>query len=169
MKLNIREAAASDYESLCVLLDEGDALHRENLPSIFRKPKGAVRGRDYVLDLIADEAVGFFVAQVRDQLVGLIYVAIRESPELPIFVRRRYAVVDNVVVTREFQRAGIGRALMEKAHEWAVAEGAESIELNVWEFNQEAIEFYKSLGYETTSRKMNKRLRQAGSRLAAGG
>lgn len=47
---------------------------------------------------------------------------------------------------------------MEKAHEWAVAEGAESIELNVWEFNQEAAEFYKTLGYETASRKMNKRL-----------
>jgi len=158
MKLNIREAVASDYESLCVLFDEGDALHRENLPWVFQKPRGAVRERDYVLGLIADEAVGFFAAQVGDRLAGLICVMIRESSEIPIFVRRRYAVVDNVVVKREFQRTGIGRALMEKAHEWAVAEGAESIELNVWEFNQEAIEFYKTLGYETASRKMNKRL-----------
>jgi ribosomal protein S18 acetylase RimI-like enzyme len=158
MKLNIREAVASDYESLCVLFDEGDALHRENLSWVFQKPRGAVRERDYVLGLIADEAVGFFVAQVRDRLVGLICVLIRESSEIPIFVRRRHAVVDNVVVKREFQRTGIGRALMEKAHEWAVAEEAESIELNVWEFNQEAIEFYKMLGYETASRKMNKRL-----------
>ena len=163
MKLNIREAVASDYESLCVLFDEGDALHRENLPWIFQKPGGAVRERDYVLGLIADEAVGFFIAQVRDRLVGLICVMIRESSEIPIFVRRRYAVVDNVVVKREFQRTGIGRALMEKAHEWAVAEGADGIELNVWEFNQEAIEFYRALGYETASRKMSKRPNQAGS------
>jgi len=74
MKLNIREAVASDYESLCVLFDEGDALHRENLPRIFQRPRGAVRERDYVLGLIADEAVGFFVAQVSDRLVGLICV-----------------------------------------------------------------------------------------------
>jgi ribosomal protein S18 acetylase RimI-like enzyme len=158
MKLSIREAVASDYENLCVLFDEGDALHRENLPWIFQKPRGAVRGRDYVLGLIADETVGFFVAQVEDRLVGLICVMTRESSEVPIFVRRRYVVVDNVVVKEEFRRTGIGRALMEKAHEWAVVEGADSIELNVWEFNQEAIEFYKTLGYETASRKMSKRL-----------
>jgi len=158
MKLNIREAVASDYASLCVLFDEGDALHRENLPWMFQKPRGAVRERDYVLGLIADEAVGFFVAQVGDRLVGLTCVVIRESPEIPIFVRRRYAVVDNVVVQREFRRTGVGRALMEKAHKWAVAEGADSIELNVWEFNQEAVEFYKALGYEAASRKMNRRL-----------
>jgi ribosomal protein S18 acetylase RimI-like enzyme len=158
MKPNIREAVPSDYESLCVLLDEADAPHRENLPWMFQKPRGAVRRKDYVLGLIADEAVGFFVAQVGDRLVGSMCVMIRESPEIPIFVRRRYAVVDEVVVKREFRRTGIGRALMEKAHEWAVAQGADSIELNVWEFNQGAIEFYKTLGYETASRKMNKRL-----------
>jgi GNAT superfamily N-acetyltransferase len=158
MKLSIREAVASDHDDLCALFDEGDALHRENLPWIFQKPRGAVRERDHVLGLITDEAVGFFVAEVRDRLVGLICTVIRESSEIPIFVRRRYAVVDDVVIKREFRRTGIGRALMEKAHEWALAEGAGSIELNVWEFNQEAIEFYKTLGYETASRKMSKRL-----------
>ncbi|UCC87873.1 MAG: GNAT family N-acetyltransferase [Anaerolineales bacterium] len=158
MKLSIREAVATDYDDLCALFDEEDAPHRENLPRIFQKPRGAVRGRDYVLGLIADEAVGFFVAQVGDRLVGLICVMIRESPEISIFVRRRYTVVNDVVVKEEFRRAGIGRALMEEVHEWAVAEGANSIELNVWEFNQGAIEFYQTLGYETTSRKMSRRL-----------
>jgi len=138
------------------LFDEADAPHRENLPRVFRRPRGAVRDIDYVLGLIANEAVGFFVAQVGDRLVGLICVMIKESPEIPILVPRRYAVVDSVVVKEEFRRAGIGRALMEKAHEWAVAEGTDSIELNVWEFNRDAIEFYKALGYETASRRMSK-------------
>ena len=34
-----------------------------------------------------------------------------------------------------------------------------SIELNVWEFNQAAIEFYRALGYEIASHKMNMPLR----------
>ena len=108
--------------------------------------------------MIADEAVGLFVAQVGDRLVGLICIMIRESPQVPIFVQRRYAVVDCVVAKGELRRAGIGRALVKKAHEWAVAKGAESVELNVWEFNQGAIQFYQMLGYETASRKMSKRL-----------
>lgn len=158
MTLTVREAVASDYDDLCALFDEGDALHRENLPRVFRKPQGAIRSREYVLDLISDEAVGFFVAQSGDRLVGLICVAIRESPDFPIFVPRRYAVIDNVVVRKTFRRAGVGRALMERAQAWAVAHAAESIELNVWEFNQEAVEFYRTLGYATVSRKMWKRL-----------
>jgi ribosomal protein S18 acetylase RimI-like enzyme len=158
MQVTIREAVASDFESLCILFDEGDARHREMLPWIFRKPPGAAREKKYVQDLIADEATGFFVAQAGDRLVGLIAVAIRQAPELPIFVPRRYAVVDTLVVKREFQRTGIGRALMEQAQAWADAEGAESIELNVWAFNQEAVAFYKTLGYGTVSYKMSKRL-----------
>jgi len=47
---------------------------------------------------------------------------------------------------------------MEKAHEWALAKGVDIIELNVWEFNKGAIEFYHGLGYETASRKMSRRL-----------
>lgn len=161
MELIIREAAASDYDQLCEVLDEVDALHQENLPHVFRKPVGPVRARDYILGLIADETVGFFVAQVADRLAGLIYVAVREAPEVPIFVRRQYAVIDAVVVRETFRRAGIGRALVDRAHNWAAGKGAESIELNVWEFNQEAIAFYRALGYETVSRKMSKRLSRA--------
>ena len=157
MEPGIREAVASDYDELCDVFDEGDALHRENLPRVFQKPMGAPRSRDYVLGLIADERVGFFVAQAGDRLAGLVCVRLREAPELPICVRRRYAVIDNVVVKEAFRRAGVGRALVERAREWAVAKGADSIELNVWEFNQEAIAFYRALGYETASRKMSKR------------
>jgi ribosomal protein S18 acetylase RimI-like enzyme len=158
MDSSIRKAVASDYVGLCSLFDEVDALHQESLPQIFQKPRGCVREQDYVLGLIAEEAVGLFVAQIGDRLVGLICVRIKESSKVPILVERRYAAVDSVVVTREYRRVGIGRALVEKAHEWAVAEGAASIELNVWEFNQGAIGFYEELGYETVSRKMSKQL-----------
>lgn len=84
MELSIREAVASDHDDLRALLDQGDALHREHLPQIFQTPTGAVRERDYVLGLIADQAVGLVVAQVGDRLVGLICVVVRESPDVPI-------------------------------------------------------------------------------------
>ncbi len=158
MKWNIREAVASDYDELCVLFDQGDTLHREHLPTIFQKPQEDIRDREYVLGLIADETIGLFVAQAGHRLVGLICVMIKASPDIPILVQRRYAVIDNVVVEKASRRTGIGKALMEKARGWAVAKGAESIELTVWEFNQEAIEFYQTLGYATVSRKMRKLL-----------
>jgi ribosomal protein S18 acetylase RimI-like enzyme len=158
MQWSIREAVASDYDDLGILFAEGDTLHREHLPTIFQEPPGGIRDREYVLGLIADERIGLFVAQTKRRLVGLICVMLKESSNIPILVQRCYAVIDNVVVEQTSRRTGVGKALMEKAKQWAVAKGADSIELNVWEFNQGAITFYQTLGYETASRKMRKLL-----------
>jgi ribosomal protein S18 acetylase RimI-like enzyme len=163
MDLRIREAEASDYDALCALFDEVDSLHRTHLPHIFQEPDGPARDKALILGLLQDEAVGLFVAEVDHRLVGLIFVFVREPPEIPILVPRRYALIDNIVVKEVFRRSGIGRALMEKAQRWALAQGADSVELSVWEFNHGAIAFYQTLGYETCSRRMSKRLRKAGS------
>jgi hypothetical protein len=43
MDVIIRPATPDDDEAICEVLDEVDALHREALPHIFRKPDGHVR------------------------------------------------------------------------------------------------------------------------------
>lgn len=158
MELTIREAVAADYAAICSIFEEADALHREHLPHIFQKPPGPVREQEYILGLITDENVGFFLAQVGSQIVGLVCVLAREAPAVPTFVPRRYATVDSLVVKQSFRRRGIGRALMERAQAWAQAQGLERMELHVWDFNQDAIAFYEKLGYENLSRRMGKRL-----------
>ena len=85
-------------------------------------------------------------------------IAIRDAPPIPILVPRRVAVVENLAVREDVRRAGIGRALMDHAQRWAEDLGATEIDLNVHEFNQAAIDFYRSLGYATSSRRMSKRL-----------
>jgi diamine N-acetyltransferase len=160
MEISVRKATADDYNSLCELFDEIDALHRDNLPRIFQKPSGAARGQDYYLGLVADENVALFVAEVEEKLVGFVHAIIRDAPAILIFVPRRYAIVDSIVVKSGYQNNGIGRILMDKMQEWAIAKGATSIELNVYEFNTSAISFYESLGYQTFSRKMSKELKR---------
>ena len=158
MELRIREADVTDYEDLCVLFDEGDVLHRENLPHIFRKPKTPLWDKNFISNLISDDNVGLFVAETKSQVVGLVYAIIRESPPIPIFVPRRYVMVDNLIIKENFRHSGIGRALMERVHQWAGEKGLSTVELNVWEFNKPAIEFYHRLGYKTISRMMSKQL-----------
>ena len=165
MEISVRKATADDYNSLCELFDEGDALHRDYLPHIFQTPGGAAREKDYYLGLIADEDVALLVAEAGENLVGFVHAIVRDSPALPILVPRRYAIVDGIVVRSGFQNQGIGRILMDKMQEWAIAKSATSIELNVYEFNSAAISFYERLGYQALSRKMRKELKrgQAGS------
>jgi ribosomal protein S18 acetylase RimI-like enzyme len=160
MEISVRKAIAEDYISLCELFDEIDALHREALPHIFQIPNGAAREKDYYLGLIADEKVALLVAEAGGSLVGFVHAIARDTPAFPVFVPRRYALVDSIVVRSGFQNHGIGRILMDKMQEWAVAIGATSIELNVYEFNQTAISFYERLGYQTYSQKMSKELKK---------
>lgn len=159
MEIKIRTAAAEDYKRLCELFDEVDALHRAKLPHIFEGPDGPVREHDYYLEWISDEKVGLFLAELGEKTVGFVHIVLNDTPAIPIFVPRRYAVVDSIGVSSKFQNRGIGRMLMDTVHTWAISRGATSVELNVYEFNKSAIVFYKSLGYDTLSRKMSKELK----------
>jgi ribosomal protein S18 acetylase RimI-like enzyme len=159
MKVRIRKAAAGDYNPLCRLFDELDAWHREHLPHLFQKPGDPVRERDYYLGLISDENAGVFVAETGRELVGFVHAILRDAPSHPIFVPRHYVIVESILVKSSYQDQGAGRILMNKIQDWAFSKGASSIELNVYEFNETAISFYKKLGYQTLSRKMSKDLK----------
>jgi len=157
--ITIREATLQDYEGLCEVFEEGDALHRDVLHHIFRKPDGPVRTKEYISGIIADENRGLFVAQVGSQIVGIVHVALQEAAPIPIKRPRRYALIENLVVAEKVRRSGIGRALVEKAHDWALSKGLSEVELMVWEFNEGSRSFYEQLGYTTASRKMWKKLK----------
>ena len=160
MEISVRKATAEDYNSLGELFDEIDGLHRDNLPQLFQKPGGTAREQDYYLGLVTDENVALFVSEAGGKLVGFVHAILREPPAFPVFVPRRYAIVDGIVVKSGFQNQGIGKILMDKMQDWAIARGATSIELNVYEFNETAISFYERLGYQTLSRKMSKEVKK---------
>ncbi len=159
MDYHIRPATSADYDGLCAVLDEVDAMHREAMPRVFRNPEGPARAREYIDGLLADENVGLFVAEVGGRVVGMVHVLVREAPPIPIMVPRRFAVVDTLAVAGECRRAGIGRALMAEAERWAITHGAQDIELQVYEFNQGAQGLYRAIGYDTLTRRMAKPLR----------
>jgi ribosomal protein S18 acetylase RimI-like enzyme len=158
MKIVIREAETEDYNSLIELFDEIDAIHRDHHPRIFQKPNGPVREINYYIGLISDESTAVFVAELEGNIVGFVHAIVRDAADIPILVPRRFAIIDGIVVRSKYKKRGIGRMLMKGIEEWIKEKGASSIELNVYEFNEEAITFYESLGYKTFSRKLSKDL-----------
>ncbi|NJO43851.1 MAG: GNAT family N-acetyltransferase [Cyanobacteria bacterium CRU_2_1] len=156
-KFTIDAATAEDYDALCQLFDEVDALHRQRLPHLFQKIE-PVREQDYFLDLVADENVGLFVARAGKAPIGFVNAVLQEAPALPLFIPRRYAIVNDITVVARYRTSGVGRMLMDRVHQWAQDKGAIAVELAVYEFNQGAIAFYERLGYETLSRRMTKSL-----------
>jgi L-amino acid N-acyltransferase YncA len=62
-----------------------------------------------------------------------------------------WAVVENVVTDRRFQRQGIGRLMMEYAIHRAHEAGCYKLQLSSSKTRQEAHRFYESLGFEASA------------------
>ena len=155
MDILVRPATHEDYERLLEIYRQVDELHRRHHPEVFRQPDGPPRTFDYYCSLLEDMHTGIFVAEEGGDLAGFIHVAIRDAAPIPILRPRRYAVIDGIGVRSDRQNRGVGSALMAKAHTWAAAMGATAMQLNVYAFNEQALTFYRKLGYRTVSYKMD--------------
>lgn len=157
--LAFTEATAADYHGVCDLLGELDRVHREALPLVFCKVEGPVRSVEWVAEALSDENSALFVAECAGELAGLAqaHIHVSSSP-LPILIRRRFGVLDAIVVSKRFRRRGMAQALVRRAEQWVAEQRADHLQIGVWEFNEEALSLYEKLGYSTAYRTLSKRL-----------
>ena len=151
----IRTARLDDYGQVCRLTDSLDVLHRDGAPWMFRAPEVQPRSDAYFVDLLGRDDSVIFVADA-DQIVGVAFGLLRAAPNLPNFHQQRWGVLDGLVVEPAWRRRGIGKRLTHAVEKWAAGLGAPWVELNVYEFNTEARQFYEALGYLPCSRKLRK-------------
>jgi len=45
--------------------------------------------------LISDESTAVFVAELDEDVVGFVHVILRDAPDIPVLVPRRFAIVDS--------------------------------------------------------------------------
>ena len=105
-----------------------------------------------------DLAHQLFVADDGERIVGIVDVRVKRSDGNPLLLARTFGYVTQLSVAEDARGRGAGRALLEAAAAWARERGCASIELGVYEFNESALALYRSLGYETLSRRMSLRL-----------
>ena len=151
---SIRRATARDIEGMNGVWAEVEEQHADALPALFRRVENPSRNRRYVSSILSDSDYAVFIAEHQGRTIGLIQAVLQEAPNLPYMVPRRYAKISDLVVARDFQCGGVGSALMAQAEDWARSRKAASIELNVYEFNSGARDFYSRRGYITGSRMM---------------
>lgn len=62
--------------------------------------------------------------------------------------------IDEIYIDENYRKKGIGRFLIEEVKRRAKQINCNQIELNCWEFNENAMEFYKKIGFKTQRRIM---------------
>ncbi|WP_462413224.1 GNAT family N-acetyltransferase [Neobacillus sp. Marseille-QA0830] len=153
MNIEVVLANIRDFDAVNLIVKEGQDEHSEALPHIFQKVD-QVMPSTYFCELLEDPKIDILVAKVSANVVGFAVVELKLSPPFDSLTPRTYAYINDFGVKSTYRRIGIGKALFDACVEWSKNKGAESLDLNVWEFNHKAISFYESLGMKTNSRKM---------------
>lgn len=147
----IRRAHLPDHLALCELWAQVDAFHANIRPDFFSTSKDPSRSRLYLDQIVEDQDQELLVAVQEDRLIGLIHLQLYDTPRSPVFVNRRRAHVEDLVVDESFRRFGVGKALLRAGEDWAQRNHAEQVVLTVWQGNQVAETFYKHFGYQAVS------------------
>jgi ribosomal protein S18 acetylase RimI-like enzyme len=157
LAFDIRTARVGDIPAIVELFGPIDELHSAAAPYTFRGSSAVPRSAQRIEELIAGPGTTILVAAAGERVLGQVGVEIVTiaADRMP-FVPRRYGLVNDLMVTADAQRRGIGSALMAAAERWSIGEGVDAVELTVWEFNQNALRLYERLGYATQTRRLRR-------------
>lgn len=145
--ITIREAQLADINAIQALYKDLDRRHVELLPDTFQPIEGDVRTDESIGAWIQAEDSTYLIALNNDQIVGFVSVVGRSLGAMPMYVPQRYGLIDNAVVASEFRRGGIGAQLFDAAIAWLQARGVDSVQVQVWNRNAEATNFYSKQGF----------------------
>jgi ribosomal protein S18 acetylase RimI-like enzyme len=159
MNITIRKARPKDAALLTELNADVQRHHAEAKPDLYKIPMP----NDPALIAIYNERLQtegnfLFIAELNNESVGYIHCQIGGREDNPFTVAFKVLIVNEVSVNASHRGQGIGEMLMNKAYELAGELGISQITLGVHAFNEDAIRFYKRLGFEITSIKMQKAL-----------
>ncbi|MCP4415030.1 MAG: GNAT family N-acetyltransferase [Chloroflexi bacterium] len=153
MNVEIRLVTRADFEQVGHIFAEENRFHAELVPEIIQIAD-PIMTQEWFDDVLNNPSKTLFVAEMGTGVVGVALVDLKTSIDDPIFRQRRYIHISEIAVAASHRGQGIGRLLMERIHQWGQAQGIAEIELQVWERNDQAIGFYKNLGYQMWRRTM---------------
>ena len=149
----IRMAVQADKPAINDLRREVNQLHVDGRPDFF-VPGFPQELADYLDVIFMQENGEIVVAEQDGKIVGFACLTYVERPATVYRMAQKYCDIDELDVAAPFRRQGIGRAMFDFIRSHSAEKGFDRIELNMWEFNEDALRFYESLGFRTYRRYM---------------
>ena len=149
----IRFAKEDELERINVLRKQVNDLHVEGKPDVF-KPGFNEELQNYVYYIFKDPEQKIVVADKDGEICGFAILHHIYKPENPFMKVRDFLDIDEFCVDEKHRREGIATGMVEFIKNFAIEQGYHRLELNMWEFNQDALAFYEAAGFETFRRYM---------------
>ncbi len=149
----VRFAKEAELDQVNVLRKQVNDIHVEGKPEVF-KPGFGVELRNFIYDIWADPEQKIVVADMDGLICGFAVLHHINRPENPFMKERDFLDIDEFCVDKGHRRKGVASEMIFFIKNYAKENGFHRIELNMWEFNQDALAFYEASGFETFRRYM---------------
>jgi ribosomal protein S18 acetylase RimI-like enzyme len=157
--MNIRIASLNDIERINELFWQSDLFHHNNEPNIYEKTNEGHRSKEYIETILNEDKDIFVVLELDDKIIGFLYGYEEIKGKLPFHKKRKYFVLDNIVIDTKYQNKGYGKKLIDYIIEYSNKKMYDDIMLNVYTFNKKAISIYEKYGFRNLSQNMSLKLR----------
>ena len=140
----IRKAENRDIGRLIELLYQADEVHNGIRPDLF---KGNVSKYDEaeLACILDDDSKPIFVYE-EEEVLAHAFCQISETKDHRLLQDVKTLYIDDICVDKTARGRHIGSALYEYVRDYARSIGCHNVTLNVWEGNDAALQFYKSMG-----------------------
>ena len=128
-------------------------LHVAGRPDIF-KPGFSEELKNHLFTIWNDPEQEIVVDERNGAICGFAVLHHIVKPENPFMFERDYLDIDEFCVDEACRRRGAASEMIAFIRAYAKEKGFSRIELNMWEFNQDALSFYEAVGFSTYRRYM---------------
>ena len=150
----MRRACEGDTESILNLLSQVLEVHAWIRPDLFISGTTKYSAED-LARMYRDDERPIYVAEEDGAVRGYAFCQIKRPAQTPpMMVPQTVLYIDDICVDAWARRKHVGLILFDHVKKEARRLGCSSITLNVWEGNDAALKFYRSMGMKTRSRTM---------------
>jgi ribosomal protein S18 acetylase RimI-like enzyme len=154
--VKIRILKPTDIDSLWPLVDQFVSANK----TLKYKPDYRNAFRDSAIKVLNDINAVIFVAEEKDEIVGLITGKISDNGA--IILPEKIGYVSIIVVLPKYRRKGIARQLWNRLNEWFLSKGIEEVQLYIVPENEEAKGFWKDCGFNILLERWKKHIKENG-------
>ena len=148
--MDIKPATKADLPILATLFLQVQKIHAEAMPWMFKYPLDRDAVVAWLEELLDDGSNLFFLGWVQGQPVGYVFCQVFERSDRTFFYASSRLYVHHIGVDEAQRGRGYGSTLMQFLEDMAESEGIEEVALDVWAFNQPALEFYRRRKFEVS-------------------
>jgi ribosomal protein S18 acetylase RimI-like enzyme len=160
--ITIRRAGPDDVTAIARLFCDVQSLHAAHHPEKFKQPAGDEAESEWLAGIFRGPTACVWLAEAGDEIVGYLFAQEVRREASVIRPQLHYYLLEHIGVAPEHRKRGVGAALMRTLFHEAAIRQIDRIELDVWQFNEEARKFFARHGFATQQERMEAVLTNGG-------